>query len=577
MNNEGGGVLTPKKQPDEIARLKAENLCLKKRERDTFTYIRSKVDQLLEVMGTLPLKQGELDDNSLLETDPIGTVADSFRLILGHLHKTNDKLRLANSEIGAILDTAGAGILVVDKAARVTTLNNKATELFSIRRDAAIGRPCHDAICCVGAPPDGCVLQMVLSGGGKECRNEWIWNDRHFEVVGRPLRNGIGDISHVVIVYAEITDRIRYEEQLRHALANAREARDQVNGILHSVADGLLVTDLEQRITLTNPQARQLFGGVGPLEGRNLADVIDDAEMRRAIQKTVQSGEPTKSDFTSNLFGKSIFEGRISLLRGVTGDPAGLVVIMHDVTQERAVERMKSEFVATAAHEFRTPLTTILGFSELMLDSSELSEKERREFLRLIHEKADSLSRIVNNLLDISRIESGEELPLDLRDCSLEGILNLVVPSHIKQDTAHSFVLSLPEEEVHLRVDLDGVVEVFENLLSNAIKYSPEGGEITIACEQYEKFCRISISDQGVGIPQESLTRVFDKFYRADNANTAIRGTGLGLTIVRYILEAHGGRIWLDSCEGEGTTVLFTLPLAVDEPPGEKIQSDSKD
>jgi two-component system phosphate regulon sensor histidine kinase PhoR len=555
MMQESGAALGSDASEEEAARPG-------EREQKAFRYIRSKVNQLLEVMGTLPLGPEELDDETLLDTDAIGTVAESFRLVLEHLHRTNERLRLANDEIGAILDSAGAGILVVDREHRIVALNRKVTELFAARRRETVGRTCLEAICRAGAPPQGCVLRQVLTTGNQECRCEWVRGKRHFAVVGRPIRDGQGAITHVVIVYAEITERIRAEAALREALANAREARERVDGILRSVADGLLVTDLEQRILLMNPRAEALLGGgLAELAGRPLGTAVGDGALREAIRSAAATGEATKADFTLPGAGPEILEGRISVLRSAEGAPAGMIVIMHDVTQERAVERMKSEFVTTAAHEFRTPLTAIMGFSELMLDGG-IPAAEQREFLRLIHDKAEALARIVNNLLDISRIESGEELSLNRSVCSLQEILDAVLPAFVRRSERHTFEVADGGRPILLEVDQGCIEEVFENVLSNAVKYSPDGGTVRILCETGEEGCRIAVADQGVGMTGEQAGRVFDKFYRADNSNTAIRGTGLGMTIVRYIIEAHGCRIWLDSRQGEGTTVHFTLPLA---------------
>lgn len=561
--------LVPTVTADEkVVQLQAEVEDLKAREQKAFRYIRSKVNQMLEVMGTLPLAPDELSDETLLDTDPIGTVAESFRLILGHLHQTNDKLLLANDEIKIIFDSAGAGILVVDRDHRIVTFNSKVSELFSVQRKEIIGSVCHETICRSSAPPAGCVLQQVLSSNAAECRADWTWNDCCFEVVGRPIHNNRGEISHVVVVYADISDRLRAEQTLRQALAETREARDQIDGILRSVADGLIVTDLDQRIILVNPRARELLAErAGALEGRPLSEVIGDDTLKDAINQATRSGEATKVDFSLPGFEQGIFEGRISVLRWAAGTPAGMVIIMHEVTLERTVERMKSEFVATAAHEFRTPLAAIMGFSELMLDGDCIPPTEQNEYLALIHEKAESLARIVNNLLDISRIESGEELPLTRETCTLQEILGATLPPFAKGGSNHTFEVLVPTDPVLLDVDRGCIEEVFENILSNAVKYSPDGGEVSISCAVEEDHCRISISDQGVGMTPDELPRVFEKFYRADSSNTAIRGTGLGMTIVRYIIEGHGCHIWLDSRKGEGTTVNFTLPLALETDP----------
>ncbi len=256
------------------------------------------------------------------------------------------------------------------------------------------------------------------------------------------------------------------------------------------------------------------------------------------------------------------FEGRVSLLTGEEGGEAGAIVILRDVTQERAIERMKSEFVTTAAHEFRTPLTAIMGFSELLLDAGFREGESGEQFARLVHDKAESLSRIVDNLLDISRIEAGEQLSFDRGPCLLDDLVSGVLPAFERRSERHVFSCTLPEQPVLLDIDRGAIEQVFDNLLGNAQKYSPDGGSIRIGCTLQDGWCLVSIADRGIGMSGPELARVFDKFYRADGSSTAIRGTGLGMTIVRHIVEGHGGRIWVESVKGEGTTVHFTLPLA---------------
>lgn len=547
---------------DELGQLRAEINQLREREQRTIAYVRAKVNQLLDVIGTLPLQQEELDDDTLLQTDPIGIVAESFRMVLGHLHTTNDKLILANQEVREIVDAAGAGIMVVDREGGIVTMNTRATELFGAGDGIPVGRRCRDIVCHAGGRPPICALEEVVDTGVAELRTEWDQGNRCFEVVARPIHDDAGTVSHVVIVYSDVTTRKRTEEALRLALEESREARAQVEGILDSVADGLLVTDCEQRIVLMNPTAERLLGVSAADAPVPLSEAICDPGLQQALGKVLDCGSAARIDFMLPGM-EGLFEGRISLLRHADRAPHGNIIIIRDVTQERQIERMKSDFVATAAHEFRTPLAAILGFTELLLEPEARSKAERSEFLHLIHEKSEALARMVNNLLDISRIESGEELPLSRSSNPLSVLIGHVLPLFEKYHTRHTFEVQLPEPPVMLDVDADTVEQVFENIIGNAVKYSPQGGTVRIAALIEDGFCRIAISDQGIGMSPQEAARVFDKFYRVDSSNTAVRGTGLGMTIVQHIIETHGGKIWIESCKGKGTTVYFTLPLAV--------------
>ena len=227
----------------------------------------------------------------------------------------------------------------------------------------------------------------------------------------------------------------------------------------------------------------------------------------------------------------------------------------------KELDRMKSEFLSIAAHELRTPLTSILGFSEILL-KRKLDEEKKNKFLKIINEESVSLSSLINDLLDLSRIESGigfkiKKVPTEIKEVILEN-----VDLFRAQTDKHTFKVNLPDDLVKIEADKDKISQVMENLISNAVKFSPQGGEITVSIEQSEEKAKISISDIGMGIPEKDLPHIFEKFYRADNASrAAIGGTGLGLAIAKYIIESHGGEISVESKLGKGSTFSFTLPI----------------
>jgi signal transduction histidine kinase len=231
------------------------------------------------------------------------------------------------------------------------------------------------------------------------------------------------------------------------------------------------------------------------------------------------------------------------------------------VTHEREVDRMKTEFISTAAHELRTPLTSIQGFSEIMLTRDDISELEKKRFLSYINKQAISLAMIVSDLLDIARIESERSFSLNKTPCNIGDILNQVVPYFQEHTQKHHFEMVFPEKPVELYMDKQKMEQVFKNLISNAVKYSPDGGLIRVAGRVSADYFEVSVADQGIGMTPEQVEKMFDKFYRADASNTAIEGTGLGMTIVKHIVEGHGGKIWVASELGKGTTVKFTISI----------------
>lgn len=254
------------------------------------------------------------------------------------------------------------------------------------------------------------------------------------------------------------------------------------------------------------------------------------------------------------------FEGEVSVLS---------VVI--DITEQKKAEealleidKLKSEFVATAAHELRTPLTTIMGFTELLSDQALIScysEEQKSEFLHHINTSCERLNMTVDNLLDVSRIESGQKLPLDKKNHSIKILLENIV-KRFRLKISHQIILEVnPGIPEKLVFDAHRIDQVIENLLVNAIKFSLKESTIKILAERIGDQCKITVIDQGIGMTDEQKSQIFDRFYRADASDTAIEGVGLGMCIVKQTVEDHGGKIWVDSALGDGTQIYFTLPI----------------
>ncbi len=265
---------------------------------------------------------------------------------------------------------------------------------------------------------------------------------------------------------------------------------------------------------------------------------------------------------------------RTSVIHDREGKDTGIITIFHDVTHEREVDRMKTEFLSTAAHELRTPLTSIQGFSEILQTREDLNEEEKKRFLSYINKQAVNLAEIINDLLDISRIESGRKYTINKEIYDAGECIKNIIPYFQETYLKHKFEVVLPDKPVKLYVDKDKMGQVLKNILSNAVKYSPEGGVIRVAGEVFEDYYQVSVEDQGMGMTPEQVEKVFDKFYRADASNTAITGTGLGMSIVKYLVEAHEGNVFVESEPGKGTTVKFTIPL--DNKRNEENEEESK-
>ena len=380
----------------------------------------------------------------------------------------------------------------------------------------------------------------------------WMFDDRR-----QPLY-GIGLVQ-------DVSDRKGAEGKLKKALAAAREARVKISCILKSVGDGLIVTDTCHRIVLMNPSAESLLGVVfDKVINRSVDDPTVEALLPEKLVKSLLCGDAGGSfEFEmDNSIGKQSrsLQGRMSAIRDQADRHSGIITTLRDVSREREIDSMKTEFITTAAHELRTPLTSIQGFSEILLARSDLENAQRRSLLTIIHEQAENLSRIVNDLLDLARIESGVGFVLQKTPCDLSQLIEQVTSQLSWSSDRHLFEVALAAADSVVFGDRVKLRQVVENILSNAVKYSPQGGPVRVTGQRYDSDFQVSIADQGIGMNEDQRLRIFDKFYRADTSNSAIEGVGLGMNIVQEIIKAHGGRIWVDSCVGKGTVVHFTLP-----------------
>jgi PAS domain S-box-containing protein len=345
----------------------------------------------------------------------------------------------------------------------------------------------------------------------------------------------------------------------------AEGIRSRIDCILKSVHDVLIVTDIHDKVFLLSQTAEELFGkSMKNVKHQPLTALIADSDVCSVISTALarrSSGVLFHFDWPGEKNGQpKVMQGRTSVIQTRNGHPVGMLLSIHDVTGEREIERLKNELLSTAAHELNTPLAAIIGYSELMLSEQQTSLEDHRESLSYIHQKAWALSKIVDDLLDVSRIESGKGIPINRDSQDIHEVIRQVMFHIQHMAPGHTLSANLPEGPAMLSIDRLKIEQVIENILSNAIKYSPQGGTITISGVMQADGYHLSIADQGIGMNPEQAARVFDKFYRADSSTTAVRGTGLGMTIVKHIIDAHGGTVWVESTPEQGTTVHVVLP-----------------
>jgi PAS domain S-box-containing protein len=417
------------------------------------------------------------------------------------------------------------------------------------------------------------VIRELKERGLGETETRWIRKDGSvFDVLVNCALLALEDISAGWCFTAmDITERKRAEEAIKKALSQEKEAREKVEVIFKAVAEGLIFTDRNNRIQLMSPSAEKMFGtSMKDCFLQSVNAFLDQPALTGQLND-VLSQESNDSLLDLNLFNPQKGENRIiqahsSAVRDVNGEVNGVITLFRDISREREMEQMKSEFICTAAHELRTPLTAVKGFSEILLKQKDLNADEKAEFLSIIHEKSMALEKIIDDLLDISRIEAGDQISLTKTCSDISLLLGETTSRYQREYPGHRFKIILPEQPLELLMDREKMVRVLDNLVSNAVKFSEPESLIKLVCEVSDGEVIIAVEDDGVGMTSTQAERVFDKFYRVDSSDTGKEGLGLGMHIVKNTVEAHNGRTWVETEPGKGTKVFLTLPLAPSYP-----------
>ncbi len=351
-------------------------------------------------------------------------------------------------------------------------------------------------------------------------------------------------------------------DNLQKQMADLTRAHDRQEAILRGMEEGVMLTDREGRITLANRALVKLLGlGLSPV-GRTHTEVMRNPDLHEAVRK-VLGGESYISSEIRTLGTVPLYlEVRVVRVPGPATE-AGVVAVFHDVTERRRVEKMRRDFVANVSHELRTPLTAIKGAAETLLQGALESPEDARRFAEMIDRQARRLGHLVEDLLDLASIESGEAAP-HLEEISLGRVAEDLLEEVADRAKAKGLMLvnQMPQDPLEIKADRQLLEQALLNLLDNAIKYTDAGGQVTLGAQVGEKELAILVSDTGMGIAQPDQIRLFERFYRVDkDRSREMGGTGLGLAIVKHIAQAHGGRVEVESRLGAGSTFRLTLPL----------------
>jgi len=363
-----------------------------------------------------------------------------------------------------------------------------------------------------------------------------------------------------------VTELRRLDEMNLNKIINEK---NKTETILRNIADGVIVTDPQNRILLINFVAERWFGlRTTDVVGKPVRQLIENEKLTSFVEHTADAPSkeaPQNIEITietHDAWKPVVLQARAARITNEKGELIGIVSILRDVTREKEIDQLKTELVSMVAHELRSPLTCISGFSELLLDK-EVTREQSEEYASIIMKESNRLSELINKFLDISRIESGKsqvrKTPVDMK-MLIRKVLDFNAQLADKKHIRLHF--EAPEKVSTVQVDRDMMEQVILNLFSNAIKYSEENAEVTLRIKENADTLVIDVQDTGFGISRKSLPHIFEKFYRiTDNEQVQdITGSGLGLALVKEIVEIHGGKISVRSKLGKGSVFTFTLP-----------------
>ncbi|EXJ23261.1 Two-component sensor kinase SA14-24 [Alkalibacterium sp. AK22] len=381
-----------------------------------------------------------------------------------------------------------------------------------------------------------------------------------------------GDYSGTLKVYGEdeLGQLASLINDLSDDVAEAQESIDaerrRLNGVLTHMTDGVVGTDRRGKIIIINDMAQNMLGLKEKAAiGENLLSVLaveEEVSLRTILEEQEDllinahcGGVPT------------ILRASFSLIQRESGFISGIVCVLHDVTEQERIDEERKQFVSNVSHELRTPLTSMRSYIEALADGAWEDPELAPRFLDVTQNETDRMIRMIEDLLHLSRIDSGKSaLDLEIVDMSdmFDHVLNrfeMLIQSTEYQGKNYQIKKDLLKDAIFVEVDPDRMIQVLDNIMNNAIKYSPDGGTITGRMTKNENTVVISISDEGMGIPKADLNKIFSRFYRVDRARSrAMGGSGLGLAISKEVVEQHGGQIWAESKEGQGTTFNLSLP-----------------
>ncbi|MFT8424866.1 MAG: cell wall metabolism sensor histidine kinase WalK [Liquorilactobacillus sp.] len=395
------------------------------------------------------------------------------------------------------------------------------------------------------------------------------------EMKKQTTRIARGDYSGQVKIYGsdELGQLAQAVNNLSVRVEEAQESseaeRRRLDSVLSHMSDGVLATDRRGNVIIMNEMASQALN-IDPniADGQSVLDILGIRD-KYTLRDLLENQDEIIIDLSDGDHDE-ILNAYFSLIQRESGFISGLVCVLHDITEQQRIDRERREFVSNVSHELRTPLTSVRSYIEALNDGAWKDPEVAPSFLKVTQDETQRMIRMINDLLSLSRMDSGTS-KLELELVNLNELYNYILDRFdmmLKSNNAHeegkkssSIRRDFTKRELWVEIDTDKFMQVVDNIINNAIKYSPDGGVITCRLLETHNHVILSISDQGLGIPKKDVVHIFDRFFRVDKARSRAQGgTGLGLAISKEVIEMHGGKIWVDSIEGKGSTFYISLP-----------------
>jgi len=379
-----------------------------------------------------------------------------------------------------------------------------------------------------------------------------------------------GNFARKILIYSndeigDLANAFNYmSEQIETKIEEVSQSKSRLEAVFLSMFEGVMIVDTEGAVLLMNQALKNVLKVKENPIGKKPIEVIRNLQIQEIVENVLEPESALIAKEISTL----LPEEKVLLVHATRIEKdkqtEGAVLVFHDVTALRGLEKIRQEFVANVSHELRTPISSIKGFAETLLSGAMEDQENARDFLKIILADSDRLACLIDDLLNLSKIESGK-LIMEKKSCKIAEIVEKVIASLKVQLKDKSIIakINIPVNIPNVLADETRIKQVLLNLVENAIKYNIPDGEIIISAQEIGSFIKVDIMDTGIGIPNKDLPRLFERFYRVDKARSReLGGTGLGLSIVKHIIQSHGGEVFVESVERKGSTFSFTIPRA---------------